>query len=71
MAGSLEKTRLVVEALIDEKLPPPLAAMAAPMIELPETDAELDAKLLEYIEMLLGLRSDGLPELSLVPSVAV
>lgn len=58
MQGSREKTKIVIEALIDEKLPPAFAAFAAAQITLPNSDQELDQQLADYASMCLQLRSD-------------
>jgi hypothetical protein len=63
LASSLEKVRAFAEQMIAEKLNPATAAMLAPMLTLPDTDAECDDELERYARLCCELRSDDAPHL--------
>lgn len=71
MKGSREKCREAIDEILAEKLGAGMACIVAPQINLPATDEDLDAKIVEWAGLLLQMRSDDAPAAEVIIHAAV
>lgn len=58
LKGSREKCREAIDEILAEKVGAAMSCLIAPQITLPDTDEELDEKIVEWCGLMLQMRSD-------------